>query len=239
MIKYTANSLLATMISFANEIGNLCANVGNIDVVEVMQGVHLDKRLTPIMPGGNRIVPAFTTYLEAGCGFGGSCFPKDVKALTAYGSKVGSPMQLLEAVIAINHQQPNQVLKLLKKHFPVLTGVKVAVLGVAFKPGTDDIRESPSLPVLQSLIEENASVKVYDPVAQQVAQQHFREHPLIFCEGLSQAIEDVQAVILMTRWSEFQQLPNLFAMMAEPPVVIDGRRMLDKQLIANYEGIGL
>ena len=239
MIKYTANSLLATMISFANEIGNLCAAVGHIDVVEVMQGVHLDKRLTPIMPSGSRIVPAFTSYIEAGCGFGGSCFPKDVKALTAYGSKVGSPMQLLEAVIAINSQQPNQVLKLLKKHFPVLTGVKVAVLGVAFKPGTDDIRESPSLPVLTSLIEENASVKVYDPVAQQVAQEHFREHPLIFCEGLSQAIEDVQVVILMTRWSEFKQLPDLFAMMAKPPVVIDGRRMLDKQLIANYEGIGL
>ena len=98
MIKYTANSLLATMISFSNEIGNLCAELGGIDVVDVMKGVHLDKRLSPILPSGERIVPAFTTYIEAGCGFGGSCFPKDVKALVAHGQKNGRSMQLLNSV---------------------------------------------------------------------------------------------------------------------------------------------
>jgi len=136
-IKYTANALLATMISFSNEIGNLCAAIGNVDVVEVMQGVHLDKRLSPIPAVGQRIVPVFTTYLEAGCGFGGSCFPKDVKALISYGKKKGRPMRLLDAVIDVNSTQPRTMLTILRKHFPILEGVKVTVLGLAFKPGTD------------------------------------------------------------------------------------------------------
>ena len=105
MIKYTSNSLLATMISFSNEIGNLCAVLGGIDVIDVMRGVHLDKRLSPIMPNGDRVVPAITSYLKAGCGFGGSCFPKDVKALISHGKRFGQPMQLLDSVIRINEQQ--------------------------------------------------------------------------------------------------------------------------------------
>src|SRR3546814_1421370 len=98
MIKYTSNALLATLISFSNEIGNLCSALGGIDAIDVMKGVHLDKRLSPILPDGRRIVPSFTTYLEAGCGFGGSCFPKDVNALISHGADRGVPMQVLEAV---------------------------------------------------------------------------------------------------------------------------------------------
>ena len=239
MIKYTANSLLATMISFSNEIANLCAAIGNVDVVEVMKGVHLDKRLTPIMPNGERIIPSFTTYIEAGCGFGGSCFPKDVKALTAYGTKVGSPMRLLEAVIAVNADQPYEVVVLLNKHFPELTGVTVAVLGLAFKPGTDDIRESPAIPVIQSLLEQGAVVKTYDPVAQHQAQKLFEKDTLIFCDNINQTIEQVKAIILLTRWQEFNQIAEILAQMEQPPLVIDGRRMLDKNKLAKYEGIGL
>ena len=120
MIKYTANSLLATMISFSNEIGNLCAALGDIDVVDVMRAVHLDKRLCPILPDGRRIVPQFTTYIEAGCGFGGSCFPKDVKALIAHGQKANQPMSLLQSVIQVNEQQPRRIVEILKKQFPRL-----------------------------------------------------------------------------------------------------------------------
>ena len=239
MIKYTANSLLATMISFSNEIGNLCAATGGIDVVEVMKGVHLDKRFSPIMPNGERIVPSFTTYLEAGCGFGGSCFPKDVKAINAYGAMLGSPMKLLEAVIAVNTEQPERVLSLLKKHFPVLKGVTVAVLGLAFKPGTDDIRESPAILVTKSLLIEGVVVKAYDPVAQYEAQKVFGEDKLVFCEELSQVIDSVQAILLMTRWQEFNQIPELLAHSQEQPLVIDGRRMLNKKSVERYEGIGL
>jgi UDPglucose 6-dehydrogenase len=239
MIKYTANSLLATMISFSNEIANLCTDLGGIDVVEVMQGVHLDKRLSPILPDGDRIVPSFTTYLEAGCGFGGSCFPKDVKALIAHGKKVDRPMQLLDAVIQVNERQPQQVFALLKKHFPSLKGVHVAVLGLAFKPGTDDMRESPAIPVVQELMAQEVILKVYDPVAKHEAQNLFGNRQITYCDDLAQTLENVQAVVLMTRWEEFRRLPELLKSLDPQPLFIDGRRMLDKNSIVRYDGIGL
>lgn len=239
MIKYASNSLLATMISFSNEIGNLCAAVGGIDVVDVMKGVHLDRRLSPIMPNGDRIVPSFTRYLEAGCGFGGSCFPKDVKALIAYGEKAGSPMRLLDAVNQINEQQPQQVLSRLKKHFPSLKGIRTAVLGLAFKPGTDDMRESPAIPIINTLLAQEAKIKAYDPVARHGAQKLFGNHNIVFCDDLAQTIQDVQAIVLLTSWEEFKRIPELLDHLDPQPLFIDGRRMLDKRTISRYEGIGL
>ncbi len=243
MIKYASNSLLATLISFSNEIGNLCAALGGIDVVEVMKGVHLDKRLSPIMPDGRRITPAFTTYLEAGCGFGGSCFPKDVKAPIAHGKAAGTPMQVLDAVVEVNARQPEHVLRLLDKHFPSLKGVRAAVLGLAFKPGTDDMREAPAIPVVQALQAQDAHVKAYDPVARHEAEKLFEARNIEYCDSLAQAVEEVDAVVLMTRWDEFQALPGLLsngaANSGQQPLVVDGRRMLDKHSVARYEGIGL
>ncbi|MBE9111981.1 UDP-glucose/GDP-mannose dehydrogenase family protein [Nodosilinea sp. LEGE 07298] len=239
MIKYTANSLLATMISFANEIGNLCAAVGGIDVMEVTKGVHLDKRLSPILPSGERIVPTFTTYIEAGCGFGGSCFPKDVKALNAYGAKKGMPMQLLNAVIDVNAVQYKQVMTRLAKHFPSLDAVRVAVLGLAFKPGTDDMRESPAIPIVQELLAGSAKVKAFDPVATHEAQKIFENQPIQYCDTLAETVQDVDVVLLLTRWNDFKALPELLEGSTNPPLVIDGRRMLDKKAFAHYEGIGL
>ena len=166
-IKYAANSLLATMISFSNEIGNLCAAIGDVDVVDVMRGVHLDKRFSPLLSDGQRIEPKFLTYLEAGCGFGGSCFPKDLKALISFGQRAGNSMRLLQAVVDINHSQPQRMLALLGRHFPSLRGVRVAVLGLAFKPGTDDMRESPAIPIIQELVRQRADVTAYDPVIKQ------------------------------------------------------------------------
>jgi UDPglucose 6-dehydrogenase len=239
MIKYTANSLLATMISFSNEIANLCTAVGGIDVTDVTKGVHLDKRLTPILDNGTRIFPSFTTYIEAGCGFGGSCFPKDVKALISYGQQKGSPMAILDSVIAVNEKQPYRLISLLKKHFSKLGGVKVAVLGYAFKPGTDDIRESPALPITKILLDEGAYVKGYDPVAQHEAEQFFGKGAVEFHPDLVSSIAGVDAIIIITRWNEFKHLPNLLSSAAMQPVVIDGRRMLDKESFAKYEGVGL
>ncbi|WP_035984966.1 UDP-glucose dehydrogenase family protein [Leptolyngbya sp. KIOST-1] len=239
MIKYTANSLLATMISFANEIGNLCSAIGGVDVTEVTKGVHLDKRLTPILPSGERIVPTFTTYIEAGCGFGGSCFPKDVKALNAYGAKKGLPMQLLNAVIDVNAVQYKQVMTRLYKHFPNLDAVRVAVLGLAFKPGTDDMRESPAIPIVQELLAGSAKVKAFDPVATHEAQKIFENQPIQYCNSLAETVQDVDVVLLLTRWADFKALPELLQGVANPPLVIDGRRMLEKGAFARYEGIGL
>ncbi|ELR98322.1 UDP-glucose/GDP-mannose dehydrogenase family protein [Gloeocapsa sp. PCC 73106] len=239
MIKYAANSLLATMISFANEMANLCAVSGNVDIVEVMKGVYLDKRLTPINNDSSRIVPSFTTYLEAGCGFGGSCFPKDIQAISAYGAKLGNSMHLLQAVLDVNKQQPYQMLNLFKKNFHPPQGVKVAVLGLAFKPGTDDIRESPSIPIIQSLLEMKCIVQAYDPVANSKAEIIFLTNQITFCETLKEALTNVQAIFIMTKWQEFRKIPELLVEMNSSPLVIDGRRIIDKNSVASYEGIGL
>ena len=237
-IKYAANALLATMISFSNEIGNLCAGIDGVDVVEVMRGVHLDRRLSPLLADGRRIVPGFTTYLEAGCGFGGSCFPKDVKALIAFGRNAGAPMRLLDAVIEVNALQPYRILALLDRHFPALAGVYVAVLGLAFKPGTDDVRESPALPVVRELLVRGARVRAFDPVAMGEAQRLLDDERVAFAKDLRDAVEGVHAAVIMTRWPEFGDLPRLLEDRTDPPLVIDGRRMLAPNSVARYEGIG-
>jgi UDPglucose 6-dehydrogenase/GDP-mannose 6-dehydrogenase len=239
MIKYTSNSLLATMISFSNEIANLSAAIGDIDVKEVMQGVHLDKRLSPIFENGERIVPSFIEYLKAGCGFGGSCFPKDVKALIAHGKQSGKPMKLLEAVIEVNQNQPYEIVSLIKKYFPDLTKIRIAILGLAFKPGTDDMRESPAIPIVKELLKQGAFIKAYDPVASDAAQEVLGSNNITYCQKLSQTLSDVDIVVLLTSWEEFEQIPELFSRLKPQPILIDGRRVLDKNSFRKYDGIGL
>ncbi len=239
MIKYTANALLATLISFSNEIGNLCAATGGVDVKDVMAGVHLDKRLSPILEDGTRITPAITTYIEAGCGFGGSCFPKDVKALVAYGRAQDQPMALLESVVKINARQPYKMLEMLTDCFDDLAGVKVLVLGLAFKPGSDDMRESPAIPIVNSLLDQEACVSAYDPVAEQEARKIFGDSDIEYVADLEESIGKADVIMLITRWQEFNVVPEIVARLEWQPLVIDGRRMLNKEQIENYAGIGL
>jgi UDPglucose 6-dehydrogenase/GDP-mannose 6-dehydrogenase len=239
MIKYTANSLLATLISFSNEIGNLCSGLGEIDVVDVMKGVHLDRRLSPIMESGDRVVPSITSFIEAGCGFGGSCFPKDVKALIAHGQAAGQEMSLLQSVIDINRVQPMRVLALLKKHFANLEGLKVAVMGLAFKPGTDDMRESPSIPIVNALHAEGAVISAFDPVAIEEAQKVFTDVDIDYAASIEEAVQGVDAVIIVTIWDEFHTLPEIINNMPSQPLLIDGRRMIDKDAVSRYDGIGM
>jgi UDPglucose 6-dehydrogenase len=239
MIKYTSNSLLATLISFSNEIGNLTAELGGVDVIEVMKGVHLDKRVSPILEDGRRIVPAITTYIEAGCGFGGSCFPKDVKALISHGKNIGQKMQLLNAVIDINHIQPQKVLDLLCKHYPELEGLKIAVLGLAFKPGTDDMRESPAIPIVNKLVLDKAKVYAYDPIAEEQAKKVFHGANISYCSTVEDAVKHVDAVLLLTAWPEFKGLSAIFSHIGINPLVVDGRRILSKDSFKFYEGIGI
>ena len=239
MIKYTANALLATLISYSNEIGNLCAELGDIDVVDVMRGVHLDRRLSPILNNGERIVPAITTYLEAGCGFGGSCFPKDVNALISHGRNAGQEMNILQSAMEINRSQPLQLLKMLKKHFRSLQGLKVTVLGLAFKPGTDDMRESPSIPIVKALHQEDVEISAYDPVAIGEARKLFGDIPIRYAASLNEAVQSADAIMLVTKWDELASLPAIINSMDAPPLLIDGRRMIDKNSVPRYEGIGL
>ena len=239
MIKYSANSLLATLISFSNEMGNLCAGLGGIDVVDVMKGVHLDRRLSPILESGERVVPAITTFIEAGCGFGGSCFPKDVKALISHGQKAGQEMNILQSVIDLNHEQPMRLLGLLSKHFDSLQGLKITVLGLAFKPGTDDMRESPAIPIVRALHEEGAEISAYDPAATDEARKLFSDVPIQYAVSVDAAVQGADAIVLVTTWDEFTSLPEIINNMDSAPLLVDGRRMIDKNSVPRYEGIGL
>ena len=239
MIKYTSNALLATLISFSNEIANLCAAVKDVDVVDVMRGVHASRYLSVDLSEGKRAQPPIVSFLAAGCGFGGSCFPKDVKALAAHGERLHAPMYLLDAVLKVNEQQPQKIIQLLRKHFASLKGVRVSILGLAFRPDTNDMRESPAIPIVRSLLREGAVVKGYDPVATDEARKLFSSQELELSRSLSDALTKADAVVLVTRWDEFRKVPELMKGLTPQPLFVDGRRLLDKSTIARYEGIGL
>jgi UDPglucose 6-dehydrogenase/GDP-mannose 6-dehydrogenase len=239
MIKYASNAVLATLISFSNELANLCAALRGVDIAEVMQGVHASRYLTAVPDGGSSVTAPIASFLWAGCGFGGSCLPKDVKALIAHGEGAGVGMPLLDAVMQVNDAQPLQLLTLLQRHFPSLAGVRVSVLGLAFRPGTDDIRESPAIPIIRELLARGATVRVYDPVARPPLQALFGAPTPGSAASLVEAIQGAQAIVLVTRWAEFADLPRLLENVEPQPVVVDGRRMLARRAVARYEGIGL
>ena len=239
MIKYTANSFLATMISFSNEMGNVCAEIGGVDAVDVFQGVHLDKRISPILKNGDRVIPDIVWYLGAGCGFGGSCLPKDVSALIKYGKDLGQDLKLLNSVIQTNQQQPLQMLRLLKKEFPDLAELNVSVLGLAFKPGTDDVRESASLVVIEELLKEGCQVTVFDPQAMEKGREALSGKLVLFANSLEEVVEGADAVLLMTAWPEFKEIPKILQKSSPSPLFIDGRRFIPKSNVIKYRGIGL
>ena len=239
MIKYTSNAMLANAISFSNEIANLCSALGDIDAADVMKGIHLSSYLKPTASNGERVQAPLSSFYEAGCGFGGSCLPKDVNALIAHGERAGRPMRLLREVININQQQPLLLLRKLEKRFSSLRDVRVSVLGLAFKADTDDMRESPAIPVINGLIKSGAIVTAYDPVAIPEARKIFADRNVSFCQSLEDAVKEADAIIIVTRWDEFNQLPSVLKSLRKDPLVLDGRRMLDKTTIANYDGIGI
>ena len=236
MIKYASNSLLATLISFSNELANLGSAIGGIDTVEVMRGVHLSMYFRTRNKEG---LPPITSFLKAGCGFGGSCLPKDVSALIAHGHKAATSMRMLESVIRINEEQPKRTVALLRKHWASLKGIRVAVLGLSFKPETSDVRESPAFPILRELLDAGAAVKAFDPVAKQEAQKAFPEPKVNYCDSLDAALTDIDAVIVVTPWKEFRDVPGLLSATQPRVVFVDGRRAYDKQSVGKYEGIGL
>ncbi len=234
MIKYASNALLATAISFANEIADLGSAIGDVDVAEVMAGVHASRYLTTALPNGERVRAGLAPYLEAGCGYGGSCLPKDVAALTSRGKSAGLPVPLLTAVAAVNRQRAERLVDMVADDLDGVEGRKVTVLGLAFKPDTDDIRESPAFPVLRLLIEAGAEVTVHDPVVGPAAVADYPgvEHT----HDLETAVKGADAVVIVTRWNDYLDLPG---MVGEPaPLVVDGRRMLDPDSVSRYRGIG-
>ena len=227
MVKLASNAFLATKISFINEIANVCEETGS-DVVEVARGMGLDDRIGP-------------KFLQAGIGFGGSCFPKDVDALKQLAGNSGYHFQLLTAVIEVNELQKRRVVGKLHKHLGGLVGKRVALLGLAFKPDTDDMREASSLVLAARLNADGATVAAYDPVAEEQARKlvggiSFADSPLDAATG-------ADAVVLVTEWSEFMNLDwKLMAEAMGGDLVIDGRNALDPVAVRAaglvYEGIG-
>jgi UDPglucose 6-dehydrogenase/GDP-mannose 6-dehydrogenase len=238
MIKYASNALWATLISFSNEIGNLCALHSNVDSLDVLGGVHLDRRFTTRDAADPASLPAVVDYIAAGCGFGGSCFPKDVRALIAHGRNLGCDMPLLQAVIDINVKQPASVIAALRRHFSDLGGLRIAILGLAFKPGTSDIRESPALAVIEKLLQHGSVLRVYDPAAMTELSLTLRSR-LDCAPSLIDCIKGADAILILTAWPEFKALPDLLAHHNWTPLVVDGRRLLAKRSVARYEGIGI
>jgi len=239
MIKYTSNAVLAALISFSNEIGNLCARLGGVDIADVMRGVHAARYFTTPMKDGPSVVAPITSFLYAGCGFGGSCLPKDVKALVAHGEAAGQPMPLLDTVIKINSRQPQKIIEILERNFASLDGLRVCVLGLAFKPDTDDMRESPAIPIVRELLARGAVVSAFDPVATEAARRVLPAERVRFMENLQSALQEIDAAVLVTSWEIFREIPDIVRKIEPPPLIVDGRRMLEKRLVARYAGIGL
>jgi UDPglucose 6-dehydrogenase len=227
MVKLASNAFLATKISFINEIANVCEETGS-DVVEVARGMGLDERIGP-------------KFLQAGIGFGGSCFPKDVDALKQLAGNSGYHFQLLTAVIEVNELQKRRVIAKLQKHLGGLVGKRIALLGLAFKPNTDDMREASSLVLSARLNADGALVSAYDPVAETEARTLISG--LRFAESAMDALTDADAVVLVTEWSEFLELDwSEVADAMSGDLVIDGRNALAPAKVRGaglvYEGIG-
>jgi UDPglucose 6-dehydrogenase/GDP-mannose 6-dehydrogenase len=238
LIKYASNALLATAISFANEMANLCTALGGVDVVDVMAGVHASSYLTVTCAEGARVKAPLTSFLQAGCGFGGSCLPKDVAALAAHGRSLGTDLPLLRAVLEVNAARPDHIVQLVERHCGRLAGLRAGVLGLAFKPDTDDVRQSPAIAVIRVLLDRQVHVKAYDPVAAPEARKVLGD-TITYADTLAECLDDVDVAILLTRWKQFESVPELLRSRPSPPLLLDGRRQLDKRAVARYAGVGL
>ena len=228
MTKYAANAMLATRISFMNDIANLCDLVGaNVDMVR--KGIGADTRI------GSK-------FLYPGCGYGGSCFPKDVKALARTAREYGYTMGVIEAVEAVNERQKEIVVKKLQDKLGTLRGKTIALWGLAFKPETDDMREAPALVVIEKLLEAGASVKVYDPVAMDECRRRIGDR-VVYCKDMYDVVIDADALAVLTEWKEFR-IPSwsVIKRVMKQSVLVDGRNIYSKdEVIAEgfeYAAIG-
>ena len=227
IIKYASNAMLATRISFMNEIARLCEKAGG-DVKEVAKGMGLDSRIG-------------TRFLQAGAGYGGSCFPKDVKALEQTMSHYGVESKIMQAVEKVNEEQKRSLLPKIKRLAPNLKGRTIAIWGLAFKPKTDDMREAPAIAVIEQLQKEGAKIKAFDPEAEKTAKKILND--IEYTKDPYSAIKDADALVIVTEWNEFRNLDKekIKSLLKEPNIV-DGRNVYEpkemEELGFNYIGIG-
>jgi len=226
LAKYTSNALLATLVSFSNEIASLCEATPGVDVEDVLAIVHRDRRLS-VDTAGERRPAGIVSYLRAGCGYGGSCLPKDLSALIAYGRAADESVALLEAVASVNRGRAERLVRLAEGALGNVEGRRIAVLGAAFKDGTDDLRDSPGLRIVQELLDRGAKVVVFDPLVGR--ERLVTAFPSVeVATSLAEAARSADACLITTRAPEFADLERLVAELdGDAPVIVDGRRALD------------
>lgn len=229
MIKYASNAFLATKIGFANEIANICEKVG-ADSTEVLTGIGLDHRIG-------------SAFLNAGVGWGGSCFGKDIHSLLHTAHEYGYQARLLEASLAVNKAQRAIVVQKLLEKLYILKGRTIALLGLAFKPETDDLRDAPSLTIAERLIQMGARVKAYDPVAMEACKQQHPQLRIQYCSSAEEALTDADAMVIVTEWKEFRNLDlKCVARLMARRVLVDGRNIYDPANAVeagfDYTGVG-
>jgi UDPglucose 6-dehydrogenase len=229
MIKYAANAFLATKISFANEIANICERVG-ADIKEVVRGFGLDSRIGP-------------KFLNAGVGWGGSCFGKDVSALIDIANEYGYEPGLLRSTVDVNKRQRHVPVQKLQEVLKIIKGKTIGLLGLAFKPDTDDIRDAPALEIARELTEMGARVKAYDPIANEACRNQHPDLKIEYCDSATLLAEDCDAVVIVTEWEEFRYLDlDQIGEVMNAKVLVDGRNVLDPQAVEEagfkYRGIG-
>jgi UDPglucose 6-dehydrogenase len=229
LIKYANNSFLAMKVSFINMIANLCQKIPGADVEVIARGIGLDKRIGPL-------------FLKAGAGWGGSCFRKDLEALLDFAIKNGVELPLVEATLKVNKIQPYRVVELARELIGDFRGRRISVLGLAFKPGTDDMRDAVSIRIVRRLVEEGAKVVVYDPKAMDNAKKIFGGD-VEYAGSVEKCLKDSECAIIVTEWDEFRKLkPEDFIRFMKIPAVVDGRRIYDPEVYSRklkFKAIGL
>ncbi|MCP4900643.1 MAG: UDP-glucose/GDP-mannose dehydrogenase family protein, partial [bacterium] len=229
LIKYASNAFLATKITFINEVAELCERLG-ADVHHVAKGMGLDKRIGP-------------KFLHPGPGYGGSCFPKDTQALAEIGREAGSPFEIVETVVSVNdHIKERSVTKVRNAFNDGLKGKTIAVLGLSFKPETDDMRDSPSIPLVKALVEDGATVRAFDPVAAENASSMLPQE-VVYCENAYDAATDSDALVLVTEWNQFRSLDlERIQQLLRQPIVVDLRNVYDPDRMREqgftYDSVG-
>ena len=229
LIKYTNNAFFSMLISFSNEIANISEKISGVDPYEILNALVLDKRITSIV-NNEKIVPNLASYLIPGCGFGGSCFPKDVQAILDYANKHEIHTPLLKAILNINAERPNKMVLLSEFVLGELKDKKISILGLTFKPETDDLRSSPALDAIQILLEKGANVFAFDPILKSKPNSTKLLQNCTVCTTIEDALKDSDVAMIFTKWPEFKSLDSKFLkQFMKNPIIIDGRGFLDKE----------
>ncbi|MEL7240017.1 MAG: nucleotide sugar dehydrogenase, partial [Planctomycetota bacterium] len=242
LIKYGSNALLATCVSFANELADVAEEVGGIEMADVTRGIAASRYLTQ-----NGQTAPLASFLVPGCGYGGSCLPKDVAALASHGQQQGLPMRLLTSVNAVNRERATRLVTRIEAEDGSLKGKRVCVLGTAFKPGTGDVRETPALPICTALVDAGATVVCHDPAAGENTRKLFSTHENLreidVADDFSAAIANTDVIVVATAWPQFRVLPGVLQDLKQPPLVVDGRGFFeglsDRDRPARFLAVGM